>query len=134
MSAIDEEQNLQETDGAHGPTPEQQLQEGLIPGLDPATAQIIKMMMDKQAAETKQQAAEMKRQAAELERRLDCERYEMQRRMDEQNNELIRRLDQEINKKNELAKKLAERDNGGLKNVGKVPRFDLEKDRDNFET
>ncbi len=134
MSAINEEQNLQETDGACGPMPEQQLQEGLIPGIDPATAQIFKMMMDKQAAEMKQQAAEMKRQAADTERRLDRERFEMQKLMEEQKHELLRRLDQETNEKNELAKELARRDNGGLKNIGKAPRFDLDKDRDNFET
>ena len=124
----DNEEEFQ--DGAFGQAQEQQDPEAaipVIPGVDPATAQFIKMMMDTQAAE-------MKRQAADLERRLDRERFEMQSKFERDRHELERRLDSEKREKEELVKELARRENGNFKNTGKAPKFDLEKDKDNFET
>jgi hypothetical protein len=44
------------------------------------------------------------------------------------------RLDNEPGERLELAKQLENRDSIGPKIVGKAPKFDLEKDRDNFKT
>ena len=74
-------------------------------GIDPATANLLKMQM------TMMQTL-MATQLAQMEKRLDYETRE-------------RRL---------LARELAKRDSVTPKIMGKAPLFDMEKDRDNFET
>ena len=70
----------------------------------------------------------------ETQRQRDQERFEMQKKLDDERHEMRRRLDAEQNEKKELEKELARRENTGPKNYGKAPKFDLEKDRENFET
>jgi len=83
-----------------------QLPELVIPdGVDAATANLLKMQM------TMMQTL-MANQMAQMEKRLDYETRE----------------------RHILARELAKRDSGIPKIVGKAPKFDIEKDRDNFET
>ena len=120
----------------------------IIPGMEPAMAMLIKQMQDMQA-QTTQQIAQMQRQhdlerheaqrqreqeKNEAQRQRDQEKYEMQAKLEEARHNWERRLEAELNEKKELTKELARRDNSGPKNYGKAPKFDLEKDRDNFET
>jgi hypothetical protein len=58
----------------------------------------------------------------------------MQTLMANQMAQMEKRLEYERRERKQLAKELANRDNGNPKVNGKAPKFDLEKDRDNFET
>jgi multidrug efflux pump subunit AcrB len=48
--------------------------------------------------------------------------------------QLEKRLDNERREQQDLAEQLKNRDNNGQKVVGKAPKFDLDKDRENFKT
>ncbi len=48
--------------------------------------------------------------------------------------QLEKQLDNEWRERHKLTEQLKNRDNNGLKVVGKAPKFDLKKDRENFET
>jgi hypothetical protein len=107
----DNENDVDDIDGAEGSDEHAaadilHIPEIAIPdGIDPATANLLKMQM------TTMQTL-MATQMAQMEKRLDYETRE-------------RRL---------LARELAKRDNATPKFMGKAPLFDMEKDRDNFET
>jgi hypothetical protein len=88
----------------------QQILPLMIPeGIDPAVAELLKMQHQNQWM--KMQAI-MNNQMAQMEKRLDYETREGQL----------------------LARALAKCDSGIPKIVGKAPKFDMEKDRDNFKT
>ena len=83
-----------------------QLPELVIPdGVDAATANLLKMQMTM-----------------------------MQTLMNNRMAQMEKRLDYETRERHILARELAKRDSGIPKIVGKAPKFDIEKDRDNFET
>ena len=83
-----------------------QLPELVIPdGVDAATANLLKMQMTM-----------------------------MQTLMNNQMAQMEKRLDYKTRERHILARELAKRDSGIPKIVGKAPKFDIEKDRDNFET
>jgi hypothetical protein len=88
----------------------QQFPPMMIPeGIDPAVAELLKMQHQNQSM---MMQAIMNNQMAQMEKQLDCETRERQI----------------------LARELAKRDSGIPKIVGKAPKFDMEKDRDNFKT
>ena len=58
----------------------------------------------------------------------------MQAIMNNQMAQMEKRLDYETRERHILARELAKRDSGIPKILGKAPKFDIEKDRDNFET
>jgi hypothetical protein len=81
------------------------LPELIIPdGVDAATANLLKMQMNI-----------------------------MQTLMNNQMAQLEKRLDYETRERHILARELAKRDSGISKIVGKAPKFDIQKDRNNFE-
>ena len=82
----------------------------MIPeGIDPAVAELLKMQHQNQWM---MMQAIMNNQMAQMKKRLDYETRERQI----------------------LARELAKRDSGIPKIVGKAPKFDIEKDHDNFKT
>ncbi len=88
----------------------QQIPPLMIPeGIDPAVAELLKMQHQNQWM---MMQAIMNNRMAQMEKRLDYETRERQL----------------------LARELAKRDSSIPKIVGKAPKFDIEKDRDNFET
>jgi hypothetical protein len=88
----------------------QQIPPLMIPeGIDPAVAKLLKMQHQNQWM---MMQAIMNNQMAQMEKRLNYETRERQL----------------------LARELAKRDSGIPKIVGKAPKFDIEKDQDNFET
>ena len=81
-------------------------------GVDPATANLLNMQMTM-----------MQTLMAQMERNYQANQFNLETRLDNERRERL-----------ELAKQLENRDSNGPKIVGKAPKFDLEKDRDNFET
>jgi len=77
----------------------------ILDGVDTATANLLKMQMNM-----------------------------IQTLMNNQMAQMEKRLDYETRERHILARELAKRDKGIPKIVGKAPKFDIEKDRDNFET
>jgi hypothetical protein len=94
----------------HAAADGQQIPPLMIPaGIDPAVAELLKMQHQNQWM---MMQAIMNNQMAQMEKRLDYETRERQI----------------------LARELAKRDSGVPKIVGKAPKFDIEKDCDNFKT
>jgi hypothetical protein len=94
----------------HAAADGQQIPPLMIPaGIDPAVAELLKMQHQNQWM---MMQAIMNNQMAQMEKRLDYETRERQI----------------------LARELAKRDSGIPKIVGKAPKFNIEKDCDNFET
>ncbi len=88
----------------------QQIPPLMIPeGIDPAVAELLKMQHQNQW-------------------------MMMQAIMNNQMTQMEKRLDYKTREQHILARELAKRDSGIPKFVGKAPKFDIEKDRDNFET
>jgi hypothetical protein len=110
------EDNVENNDGLQNGNAAAHVQQVLqfaIPEIiDPATANLLNMQMTM-----------MQTLMAQMEQNYQANQFNLETRLDNERRERL-----------ELAKQLVNRDSNGPKIVGKAPKFDLEKDRDNFET
>jgi hypothetical protein len=97
-------------DGGNGQ--QQMLQFAITEGVNQATANLLTM-----------QLRMMQDMMAQMERNYQANQFQLEKRLENKRQE-----------QQELAKHLKNRDNNGLKVVSKAPKFDLDKDRENFKT
>jgi hypothetical protein len=108
------EDKVRHDDGLQGGgNGQQQIMQFAIPeGVDQATANLLMMQMTM-----------MQNMMAQMERNYQANQFQLEKR-----------LENERREQQDLAEQLKNRDNNGQKVVGKAPKFDLDKDRENFKT